>query len=190
MSLGFAIHNYFSWKHAQDNVEPVLKKIVKEKYEVANLPYKHLDLPKYRTKKFPHQEVYQNDINNSDDFVAQVDSNDRIVKNEALEYRLNQAINDSNISYDPDEQDEVNFTITDLSEDLQRQIPKFVYGSHVYSSKNEDRFITLNNQKYHEGDHPFGVLKIIKIEPNLTVFRIKDITFSLSSLTDWQGYGN
>ncbi len=215
-ALGFGIHNYWSWQVAQNNLEPVHKKVVKEKYHIIPLAFKKLPFPDYPTKNFPDpmynnalgsrnsnyqdSSVFDKNFRNKDSFNAQnndnynnnlSDKNDISSQNNALEYRLNQAINDSNESYDPsNNSSDLNYTIFDLPENLKHQIPKFIYGSHVYSSKTADRFITLNNQKYHEGDQPFGILKVIKIEPNFTVFRMDKITFSLSSLTDWNGAGN
>lgn len=182
--LGFAGHNYFSWNEAQNNAKPVIKKIIREKYQLEELPYSKIRMPRFKEQKFPQQEVV------NEQYVTDNTPRQNAPVNEVLEYRFNQAVNDSNVSYDPDTGDNLSFAISDLPENLQRQIPEFTYESHIYSSKIEDRFITLNNQRYHEGDQPFGVLKVVKIEPNSTVFRIGNVAFSLSSLTDWPGAGN
>jgi hypothetical protein len=192
LAVGFISHNYYSWNEQQLEANNAVRIVTKKLHDVPHLPYRRLEQPVYHTEEFPlpDQGFYsENSITQKQqEELPEQQTAETPVSDEGLEYRVNQAIKESNINYEADSGNvESDYGIYDLPSDIQSVIPKFAYASHVYSSNDKDRFITLNDRRYREGDKPFGVMKIIKIAPNYTVFRVNNVTFSLSSLTDWTG---
>ena len=195
LAAGFGSHNYYIWKEQQSEANNAVRIVSKKLHDVPLLPYRRLEQPVYHTEDFPlpDQGFYSD---NSITQKQQEELPDQQIQpsvgtspsDEGLEYRVNQAIKESNVNYEADSGNvESDYGIYDLPSDIQALIPKFAYASHVYSSNDKDRFITLNDRRYREGDKAFGVMKVIKIAPNYTVFRVNNVTFSLSSLTDWTG---
>ncbi|MBQ8706768.1 MAG: general secretion pathway protein GspB [Succinivibrionaceae bacterium] len=194
MAAGFSSHNYYIWNKQQDEANNAVRIVTKKLHDVPVLPYRRLDQPVYQTEEFPlpDQGFYSgNSITQKEQEELpgqEVQTTEAEPASDGLEYRVNQAIRESNIDYEADSGNvETDYTIFDLPSDVQAKIPHFNYASHVYSSNTRDRFITLNDRRYREGDKPFGVLKVLKIAPGYTVFRVGTTTFSLSSLVDWKG---
>ncbi|MFP1920839.1 type II secretion system assembly factor GspB [Lonsdalea quercina] len=67
------------------------------------------------------------------------------------------------------------------------ELPAFTYSAHVFTSEPERRSITLNNQRYREGDSPFGGVVIEQIQQDVTVFSVNGEPFILDALEDWPG---
>lgn len=67
------------------------------------------------------------------------------------------------------------------------ELPAFTYSAHVFTSEPERRSITLNHQRYHEGESPFSGVVIEQIQQDLTVFSVNGAPFILDALEDWPG---
>ncbi|CAM3872163.1 type II secretion system assembly factor GspB [Serratia silvae] len=61
------------------------------------------------------------------------------------------------------------------------------YSAHVYASEDEKRSITLNGQRYQEGDSPAPNLTIEQIQQDVTIFNFNGDVFTLDALADWPG---
>ncbi len=200
--LGFGSHNYYIWNQEQTEAYNAVRIVTKRLYDVPVFPYRKIEQPVYHTEEFPlpEQGFYsdnsitqkeQEEIPEQSPAVTAAGSDPAASTTDGLEYRVNQAVRESSATYEADSGNvDTDYGIYDLPSDIQVLIPKFSYASHVYSSNTRDRFITLNDRRYREGDKALGVLKVVKIAPNYTIFRVNNVTFSLSSLTDWSGYGS
>lgn len=67
------------------------------------------------------------------------------------------------------------------------ELPAFTYSAHVFTSEPERRSITLNNQRFREGDSPFNGVVIEQIQQDVTVFSVNGEPFILDALEDWPG---
>ncbi|AHG18862.2 hypothetical protein Z042_03985 [Chania multitudinisentens RB-25] len=67
------------------------------------------------------------------------------------------------------------------------ELPALRYSAHVYASEDEKRSITLNGQRYHEGDSPAANLTIEQIQQDVTIFNFNGEVFTLDALEDWPG---
>ncbi len=198
LGLGFGSHNYYTWNEAQDKANNAVRIVHKKLHEVPLFPFHKKTQQVYHTEEFPMPDngFYSDNSITQKEQEEIPEQNSQLPENkdtiattdDALEYRVNQAIRESNVNYEAEKGNvETDYGIYDLPADVQALIPRFAYASHVYSSNDKDRFITLNDRRYREGDKAFGVMKVVKIAPNYTVFRVNNVTFSLSSLTDWSG---
>ena len=77
--------------------------------------------------------------------------------------------------------------LADLPSALSAQVPPLRYSSHVYSSTASNRIVTLNGRDFHEGDEVAPGVTLLQILADYSVFRVGSQSFSLASLTDWQG---
>ena len=76
-----------------------------------------------------------------------------------------------------------------MASDFQDQVPAISYDFHVYSSVAEERWIRINGEDLLEGQFDSSdKIQVVEIQPNRTVFRLGSQSFSLQSLTDWQGF--
>lgn len=67
------------------------------------------------------------------------------------------------------------------------ELPILRYSAHVYASEDDKRSITLNGQRYHEGDSPAPNLIIEQIQQDVTIFNFNGEVFTLDALEDWPG---
>ncbi|WP_156293665.1 type II secretion system assembly factor GspB [Serratia oryzae] len=67
------------------------------------------------------------------------------------------------------------------------ELPALRYSAHVYASEDNKRSITLNGQRYHEGDSPAPNLVIEQIQQDVTIFNFNGEVFTLDALEDWPG---
>ncbi|KFK91788.1 MULTISPECIES: type II secretion system assembly factor GspB [unclassified Serratia (in: enterobacteria)] len=67
------------------------------------------------------------------------------------------------------------------------ELPPLRYSAHVYASEDGKRSITLNGQRYHEGDSPAPNLIIEQIQQDVTIFNFNGEVFTLDALEDWPG---
>ncbi len=183
--LGFSLHNCYLCYAAHRDVSPKVTIVKKNQYNVSSLPYRAAEDLEFNIEPFPIPEYNAEPLPEP---VRNVPSASSSSGNDDLEMRLNQAVHESEASYRAeDESSEYNsYTINDLPSNVQARIPAFVYGSHVFSSNNRDRFISLNGKNYHEGEIALGVLNVVKIQPNYTIFRIDGTSFTVPSLSDWK----
>jgi len=78
--------------------------------------------------------------------------------------------------------------IHDMAIGFQQSVPPLSYDTHVYSSKQEDRWIRINGHKLYEGDkEPITNIEVVVIKPYETIFRLGGQSFSLEALVDWKG---
>ena len=77
--------------------------------------------------------------------------------------------------------------LADLPSALSAQVPPLRYSSHVYSSTASNRIVTLNGRDFHEGDEVAPGVTLLQILADYSVFRVGSQSFSLASLTDWNG---
>lgn len=67
------------------------------------------------------------------------------------------------------------------------ELPALRYSAHVYASEDDKRSITLNGQRYQEGDSPAPNLIIEQIQQDVTIFNFNGEVFTLDALEDWPG---
>ena len=187
--LGFAVHNSYSCYRYQKLLTPKVQVIKKNKFEIARLPYRAAEDPDFNISPFQIPEY--NVVETPSIPVTAGRNQETVARNTNagdLEYRLNRAVHESEAEYRVEEEvSEVgSYTINDLPSNIQMRIPSFVYGSHVFSSNNRDRFISLNGKNYHEGDLALGIMTVVKIQPNYTICRIDGTSFTIPSLSDWK----
>ena len=77
--------------------------------------------------------------------------------------------------------------LADLPSALSAQVPPLRYSSHVYSSTASNRIVTLNGRDFHEGDEVAPGVTLLQILADYSVFRVGSQSFSLASLSDWNG---
>ena len=76
-----------------------------------------------------------------------------------------------------------------MASDFQDRVPAISYDFHVYSSVVQERWIRINGEDLIEGQFDSSdKLQVVEIQPNRTIFRLGSQSFSLQSLTDWQGF--
>lgn len=88
-----------------------------------------------------------------------------------------QAVNDQTV---------VESDISQMPAQFQYQVPVMSYDSHVYSTNANDRWIRINGMDMRVGDH-VGVVELVEIMPQQSVFRLGQQRFTLESLKDWKG---
>lgn len=72
-----------------------------------------------------------------------------------------------------------------LSQDVLRRMPSVKYNAHVYSSETGKSVINLNGNDYHEGAAVGAGVKLMKIEPDDSIFSFEGQTFRVTALSDW-----
>lgn len=109
----------------------------------------------------------------------------------SLNSRFEQAVNETSQSNNTSHElilSNTSSNITELSSlplNIQRQVPILIYSAHVYSSTPPDRTIHINGREHHEGDEIAIGIKLVKIEPDASIFQIGSQKFMLKALNDW-----
>ncbi|MGM3191667.1 type II secretion system assembly factor GspB [Dickeya dadantii subsp. dieffenbachiae] len=67
------------------------------------------------------------------------------------------------------------------------ELPYIAFSAHVYTSDPDKRSVTLNGERYREGDSPYQGLVIEQIEQDMVIFSFNGEPFILDSLQDWPG---
>ncbi|WP_263063329.1 type II secretion system assembly factor GspB [Dickeya dadantii] len=67
------------------------------------------------------------------------------------------------------------------------ELPYIAFSAHVYTSDQDKRSVTLNGERYREGDSPYQGLVIEQIEQDMVIFSFNGEPFILDSLQDWPG---
>ncbi|MGM3175203.1 type II secretion system assembly factor GspB [Dickeya lacustris] len=67
------------------------------------------------------------------------------------------------------------------------ELPYIAFSAHVYTSEVDKRSVTLNGERYHEGDTPYPGLIIEQIEQDMVILSFNGEPFILDSLQDWPG---
>lgn len=76
--------------------------------------------------------------------------------------------------------------ISSMPMKFQFQVPLMSYDSHVYSSKEEERWIRINGVDLRVGERIENI-ELVDILPHQSVFRLGMQSFTLESLRDWKG---
>jgi len=71
-----------------------------------------------------------------------------------------------------------------LPDSLQSLIPTIKYQAHIYASEASKRWIKINGRELYEGDN-IGVLNVIEITPEQSLFSYDGYEFTLKALQDW-----
>ncbi len=69
--------------------------------------------------------------------------------------------------------------LSELPEDLRRELPAIAPGGSVYAEHAPSRMVVLNGQVFHEGDRPAPGLQVHQILPRSVVFDFKGQRFEL-----------
>lgn len=181
--------------------QPVIRRI--EVPHPTELPYKLLSQNyEFVTEPLPEPEIAPdpamtstqttptlNDKATDPDPVVELQTDSR----SSLEKRFMQAVNDSRQATT-----ETAATVKTATPDatplsmlpprISQQVPAMKYGAHVYSTISANRVININGHDYHEGDEVVKGVVLLKIEPEVSIFRVGSQSFSLNALTDWKGY--
>lgn len=72
-------------------------------------------------------------------------------------------------------------TLHELTTQQRRRLPSFSYDSHMYSGRNQDRWVRFDGRMLREGEQ-FRELRIISIEPSHVVLGFDDFLFQLEAL--------
>ncbi|MCH8502164.1 MAG: AAA family ATPase [Aliidiomarina sp.] len=72
-------------------------------------------------------------------------------------------------------------TLQELTAEQRRRLPSFSYDSHMYSGRNQDRWVRFDGRMLREGEQ-FRELRIISIEPSHVVLGFDDFLFQLEAL--------
>ena len=81
--------------------------------------------------------------------------------------------------------------IHQMAASFQEKVPAFSYDFHVYSTLLEERWIRINGEDLREGQFDSsGKIEVVEIQPERTFFRYKGQSFSLQSLTNWNGFSH
>ncbi|SLM62244.1 MULTISPECIES: type II secretion system assembly factor GspB [Dickeya] len=67
------------------------------------------------------------------------------------------------------------------------ELPYIAFSAHVYTSDTDKRSVTLNGERYREGDMPYPGLIIEQIEQDMVILSFDGEPFILDSLQDWPG---
>lgn len=74
--------------------------------------------------------------------------------------------------------------LNQLDKGFRQQIPGFTYDSHMYVSKQNERWIEFNGQRLFIGDDYDG-LTVERIEPQQVILSLQGKAFSVEALRDW-----
>ena len=81
--------------------------------------------------------------------------------------------------------------IHQMATSFQKKVPAFSYDFHVYSTLLEERWIRINGEDLREGEFDSsGKIEVVEIQPERTFFRCEGQSFSVQSLTNWNGFSH
>lgn len=81
--------------------------------------------------------------------------------------------------------DEAYPRLEQLPDEARRRMPAIKYNAHVYSSETGKSVINLNGNDYHEGAAIGAGVKLMKIEPDDSIFSFEGQPFRVTALSDW-----
>lgn len=85
----------------------------------------------------------------------------------------------------PADTGEAPMRISELPENIQRQIPDMVFSSHIYADDPTFRMVNINGKIMHEGDMVTNGLQLVRITEDGVVLNYRQYTFEVSVLHDW-----
>lgn len=71
-------------------------------------------------------------------------------------------------------------TLSELPEDVRRDIPQLVIGGAMYSETPSSRMLIINSQVFHEGDQPYQGLVLEEIRLKSAVFKYRSYRYSIN----------
>lgn len=105
-----------------------------------------------------------------------------ITATELNQVKKSQGIPSGNVKF---ENAGIIFPASELSTELQKQIPAISFEGHVYSSVVQQRSVMINGQKMREGQNVTNELVLENITPEGAVFSLRGHPFKLNALQDW-----
>ncbi len=78
-------------------------------------------------------------------------------------------------------------TIDELTPQMQADIPDLIYGTHIFSTDADQRWIKINEQTLQERQWLNDDIQVIEIQQQFVIFEMRHTRFSLLALTDWIG---
>lgn len=82
-------------------------------------------------------------------------------------------------------QEESTVLISDIPDEVRKNIPNIAFEGHVYSSTVERRSVMINGKQMREGDAIGSSLVLREITPLGAEFEFKGYRFKLDALQDW-----
>lgn len=70
--------------------------------------------------------------------------------------------------------------LSELPEDVRRDIPQLVIGGAMYSETPSSRMLIINSQVFHEGDQPYQGLVLEEIRLKSAVFKYRSYRYSIN----------
>lgn len=71
-------------------------------------------------------------------------------------------------------------TLSELPDDVRRDIPQLVIGGAMYSETPSSRMLIINSQVFHEGDQPYQGLVLEEIRLKSAVFKYRSYRYSVN----------
>ncbi len=71
-------------------------------------------------------------------------------------------------------------TLSELPDDVRRDIPQLVIGGAMYSETPSSRMLIINSQVFHEGDQPYQGLVLEEIRLKSAVFKYRSYRYSIN----------
>ena len=71
------------------------------------------------------------------------------------------------------------YALTELPDDIRRQLPALGIGGSIYSEKPANRLLIINGQLFHEGDKPLPELSVEQIKLKSAVLRFKGYRYEV-----------
>ena len=71
------------------------------------------------------------------------------------------------------------YAISELPENIKRELPQVVVGGSIYSDSAANRFLIINGQIFHEGDKLGPELWLVQIKLKAAVLRYKDYRYTI-----------
>ena len=190
-----AVANYgWHWWHNQPREERVeLREATPLPYRLAANPYEFTTTP-FPQAPEPEEPLVETVMPPAPRSSSPLDNMNMDGVSSSLAQRFRQAVEAepglpgaSEIQPLPDSAPPPATPLADLPSALSAQVPPLGYSSHVYSSAASNRIVTLNGRDFHEGDEVAPGVTLLQILADYSVFRVGSQSFSLASLTDWNG---
>ena len=194
LALGAAANYGWHWWHNQPREERVeLREATPLPYRLAANQYEFTTVP-FPQAPEPEAPLVETVMPPAPSSSSPLDNMNMDGVSSSLAQRFRQAVEAepglpgaSEIQPLPDSAPPPATPLADLPSALSAQVPPLRYSSHVYSSTAGNRIVTLNGRDFHEGDEVAPGVTLLQILADYSVFRVGSQSFSLASLTDWQG---
>ena len=194
LALGAATNYGWHWWHNQPREERVeLREATPLPYRLAANQYEFTTVP-FPQAPEPEAPLVETVMPSAPRSSSPLDNMNMDGVSSSLAQRFRQAVEAepglpgaSEIQPLPDSAPPPATPLADLPSALSALVPPLRYSSHVYSSTASNRIVTLNGRDFHEGDEVAPGVKLLQIQADYSIFRVGNQSFSLASLTDWNG---